>query len=287
MSLAISFSYDSVINALAIFFISTVLYIAYSKQKIKWWDILFLCLSAALLVASKAGIYIFICLMVFIIPIKRFNNKMNYFSAISLVLISCAVFMIVFNLMNIINVSTTPNTVEYVGMAEGPKETYSLTSILNSPGNFIKVFVDTINNKSEFYIFSLFGGYLGWLNVHIPRYIPMITCGLLLVSSFKLENEEQFIKNRTKLLFFIICASLFFAFMVVSYTWTMKNDAIIEGLQGRYFIPILPIFLLIFRNNNLMFKRNIENKLVFAMCIINVMTMLISYQQLISGKFII
>lgn len=286
MSLAISFSYDSVINALAIFFISTVLYIAYSKQKIKWWDILFLCLSAGLLVASKAGIYIFICLMVFIIPIKRFNNKMNYFSAISLVLISCAVFMIVFNLMNIINVSTTPNTVESMDIYTAPKETYSISSIFTSPGNFVKIFVDTINSKSEFYIFSLLGYRLGWININIPIYISLIIGCLLLLSSFRLESEEQFIKNRTKFLFFIICAAVFCMFVIVAYTWTPQGDAIIEGVQGRYFIPILPVFLLIFRNNNLMFKKDIGNKLVFVMCIINVMTMLISYQQLISGNLI-
>lgn len=286
MSLAMSFSYDSVINALAMFFISTVLYIAYNKQKIKWWDILFLCLSAGLLVASKAGIYIFICLMVLIIPIKRFNNKINYFSVISLVFISCATFMIIFNLINIINASTTPNTVELMDVYTAPKETYSIASIFNSPGNFIKIFIDTINNKSEFYIFSLLSYRLGWININIPIYISITMGCLLLLSSFKLESEELFIKSKTKILFFIICAAVFFILMVVSYTWTPQGDPIIEGIQGRYFIPILPIFLLLFRNNNLMFKKDIGNKFVFAMCIINVITMLISFQQLISGNLI-
>lgn len=286
MSLAMSFSYDSVINTLAIFFISTVLYICYSENQIRWWDIALLSASGGLLVAAKAGVYIFICLMILMIPMKRFKKKTDYSLMIVISLASCAVFMIAFNLINVINASTLPNAVESMDAYIAPKQTYSIASIFASPGTFVKIFVDTVNSKSEFYIFSLLGYRLGWLNITIPVYLPMITFVVLLLSSFKLEAECQFIKPRTKFLLGLICAAVFCIFVVVAYTWTPQGESIIEGVQGRYLIPILPIFLLLFRNRNLTFKKDISRKLMYTMCLVNVITLTFSFQQIISGKLI-
>lgn len=284
ISLAISFSYDTVINTLAIFFISTVVYMCYSDKRIRWWDVLSLCLSGGLLAAAKAGVYIFICLIVLIIPIKKAYSRSRYFAIIASILASCMVFTLVFNLMNVITATTQLNTVESVDAYTAAKETYTIASIFAYPKNFIKLFVDTVNNKSEFYIFSLLGYRLGWINITIPTYVSVLTGIIILLSSVKLEDEDQFITARVKFLFCSITMIIFCVFIVVAYTWTPEGDKIIEGVQGRYFIPVLPILLLSLRNSNLTVKRAIDGKLVYSLCLINVITLMFAFQQIVSGS---
>lgn len=284
ISLAISFSYDTVITTLTIFFISTVIYTCYSDKSIRWWDIASLCLSGGLLAAAKAGVYIFICLIVLMIPIKKVGKKSRHFFIIASILASCMIFTLAFNLINVITATTQLNTVESMDVYTAAKETYTISSIFAYPRHFIKMFVDTINNKGEFYIFTLLGNRLGWLNVIIPTYVSMLTGIILLLSSVKLEDEVQFITARTKFLLCAISAIIFFAFVVVAYTWTPQGYEIIEGVQGRYFIPILPIILLSLRNSNLTLKRPIDGKLVYSLCLVNVITLMFAFQQIISGS---
>ena len=46
--------------------------------------------------------------------------------------------------------------------------------------------------------------------------------------------------------------------------WTTRGAQIIEGIQGRYFLPVLPLFLLPLRNSWIRLERNL-GRTVLAM----------------------
>ena len=50
--------------------------------------------------------------------------------------------------------------------------------------------------------------------------------------------------------------------MLVS--WTSRNSMIIEGVQGRYFLPVLPLFLLLLKNETVVLKRDISRGILYA-----------------------
>ena len=50
--------------------------------------------------------------------------------------------------------------------------------------------------------------------------------------------------------------------MLVS--WTSRDSMIIEGVQGRYFLPVLPLFLLLIRNETVVLKRDISRGILYA-----------------------
>ena len=47
-------------------------------------------------------------------------------------------------------------------------------------------------------------------------------------------------------------------------TWTPRDHISIEGVQGRYFIPFMPAFLLVLRNGRLTWNRSAERGLMYA-----------------------
>ena len=50
--------------------------------------------------------------------------------------------------------------------------------------------------------------------------------------------------------------------MLVS--WTSRDSMIIEGVQGRYFLPVLPLFLLLIRNETVVLKRDISRGILYT-----------------------
>jgi hypothetical protein len=50
--------------------------------------------------------------------------------------------------------------------------------------------------------------------------------------------------------------------MLVS--WTGRDSQIIEGIQGRYFLPVLPLLLLLLKNKTVVLKRDISRGILYT-----------------------
>lgn len=59
-----------------------------------------------------------------------------------------------------------------------------------------------------------------------------------------------------------VCAGLILAGMLL--TWTPRGYVSIEGVQGRYFIPLMPALLLVLRNPRLTWDRCAQRGLIYA-----------------------
>jgi uncharacterized membrane protein len=119
----------------------------------------------------------------------------------------------------------------------------------------------------------MLGKYLGWGLIQVPSIYVCSFLTLLVLSIFKEENEGTSMNYKTKLwIAFIVI--LVFALVNVSmlFTWTPMSQPYISGVQGRYLLPILPLVLLLFRNNIITLKRNINNLLIFVICLTQVLT---------------
>ena len=56
--------------------------------------------------------------------------------------------------------------------------------------------------------------------------------------------------------------------------WTPAGSPFIQGVQGRYFISILPLVMLAVRNNTLVLKKDIDRYLVLAGGTANILLLL-------------
>ena len=50
---------------------------------------------------------------------------------------------------------------------------------------------------------------------------------------------------------------------------TYSGSQIILGVQGRYFIPALPLLFLFLRNNTIELKQNFDTKLLYLLSVLN------------------
>lgn len=270
-----SCSYDSIVYAVSFLFISYSIYIAFTKEKIKKRDIFILALAGGILSTCKAGIFIFICFVCLIIPKSKFKNKKTYFAVIAGVILCSISMLLIFNLVKVtkaVTVTSNNNLQNFKSVAG-----YTYKDIIDSPLNFIKVSYNTIRENGDFLFLSTFGAYLSWSTVEpIEVSLVIIICYIVLViiSSFKIQQEDKYLNLKHKILFLLISISTFVAFMVVAFTWTPSSRDVIFGLQGRYYVAFLPLIAFLFRNNIIVLRRNLDKEIMFSICLLQVVTVL-------------
>lgn len=270
---AASFSYDSVINGLSFLYISYCLYFSYSEKEKSKRDIIVLFMSAILLAPLKM-VYVLICAFALIIPKKKFNSNKKYYKILIGLIICVLVSYLFFNLIE--TLSIVNDTDSKSAFSDAPA--YSFGDLITSPTIFIKLFINNLKVCTINFIYLAINGlYL----IHIN---PVYTIGfiiLLVLSSFRSDGEKQYITGMHKLIMLMIVIGIFFAIHVVGFTWTQKGASIIEGVQGRYMIPILPLLFLMLRNSTLIYKKNIDNKLIFSLCFLQLITLWSAFISLI------
>ena len=70
--------------------------------------------------------------------------------------------------------------------------------------------------------------------------------------------------------------------MVFLLTWTPYGSKVIEGTQGRYFLPVLPLVVLLLRNRNLTLKKGIQMNLIMSVGLIQFMVVWEIFQKVIT-----
>lgn len=102
---------------------------------------------------------------------------------------------------------------------------------------------------STFYIASTFGMSLGAWKFDLPNvyfYLAMAMAAIVFV-----RGTEHFnVKKSVRLMSWVIFATVTVGFMTAMFTqWTKPGLNYVDGVQGRYFIPILTLMPLMFSSS--------------------------------------
>ncbi|MCL2539369.1 MAG: DUF2142 domain-containing protein, partial [Oscillospiraceae bacterium] len=114
---------------------------------------------------------------------------------------------------------------------------------------------------------GLVGGRLGEIiaiEIEINWLFVLGLAVLLLASSLADNSDAYVLQKRERRFSLLISLLVFLLFFFGCVTWTPINYDTVFGVQGRYFIPVLPLALLAFRGDNLRFKRQASKGLCFA-----------------------
>ena len=114
--------------------------------------------------------------------------------------------------------------------------------------NFIQMRTDMLNN---------FVGTMGWLDTLLPNTYVNIYLILLLVTALCIADSDNSVDWKRKGFFFILFFTALLTIETAMYIFSsyVAQDKL-YGIQGRYFIPLAPLFLLIFYNNAIAEKLN-------------------------------
>jgi len=119
--------------------------------------------------------------------------------------------------------------------------------VLSNPSAFLDAVIRSIKSFGSFYL-ETFIGKLGWLVSSLPGWVIPLYLIFLLISV--LVNPDGFVPGWKARLFFAgIFIVSFFAIELVMYIgWTPVEAKWVEGIQGRYFIPVAPLAFLLLAN---------------------------------------
>ena len=141
---------------------------------------------------------------------------------------------------------------------------YTVGYFLQNPWKLIQMLANTVADKTEFYLESIVGQKMGWVEIEISRLIFVGFLVLFLVSMLKVRGEKQYVTAGQKWWISIVCLlSMGMILMGMLLTWTPFGYVSIEGVQGRYFTPLLLFASLLGRNDIVLLNKN-KDQAVFC-----------------------
>lgn len=232
-----SLSPDAMTISMAFFYIAYILSLAFSKENhiIDGKKIAILTVLSVIMAMCKI-VYLPLILLLFIIPKEKFKNEKK----IKNIFIIGAI-AVVLNLIWLMVAGI------YLSHFREGDSSIQVISILTNPIKYLQNCLYTVNLNGQDYIYSMFGGELGWGElVQLNSIVPYILCFILIWITI----TDQTIKDKFKLyqkvwitIAAIAVVGLIFTSLYVQWT-TIGSDSVL-GIQGRYFIPILPLVALL------------------------------------------
>ena len=117
---------------------------------------------------------------------------------------------------------------------------------IKNPIKFGQMVLYTINNNSNKYLLSAFGNQLEWGDQVDGTTFVIVFIALTMFVTLTDESIKNKFSNRQKIVLGIITVTVIgLIFCSLYVQWTQIESSEIQGIQGRYFIPIMPIMLLL------------------------------------------
>ena len=246
---AASFSYDCTALGLTFLFIATLLRLKECPGKAKIGEFILLTVTGMLLAPTKL-VYTPLLFLIFLLPARVFGltKKKAFFAKAGMVLAGVLALVLV-QMGNLADTTQASHTLDYADGAPG----YTLGWLLANPKTGAYVFLNTFLEQGSYFIETMFGSYFGWFQIHVPLWTVLPFEFLFLLSCFRRSNEpEQDLLFGEKLWTALLLAgSVFLTLLSMFLFWTPLNNPIILGVQGRYFLPLLPLVMLLVRGKKI------------------------------------
>ena len=225
-----------------------------------------------------AIILLFICLIKYIyavifilgllIPAKKFGSpRRKIYMAIGIVVVG----MLFVGIMNFDMFFNNSGQGEAL-LSWTTDAKYTLNTFLNNPDHGIGILIRTFERKSDYYIGGAIGQTLGWLNFGISS---LLLCGyILLLFLGTLRTEGPYTMNFTSKICCVSYCIIMIGLIYVSllFDHTREISYVVEGIQGRYFLPVFPVFFCALDNNTIVLKKNINNLILIGFVVLSVMS---------------
>ena len=251
----ISYSYDSLLNSSVLLVIGIILNLIYNKDSNKKL-MYFLLFILAIIIGNIKYLYLSVYLLLLYVPGDKKKYKKYLLIGLLIVigvLVGESLLNCIINKTNVVN--ATSNVV---------KET-NISYLLKNPLQLFPIIFNTLVGQTYYYIVGLFG-YFGWFvyrleDFYIIAYVLFII--YLINGSKRIEsNKSSRVINILGLLLSIgaIFGALYFYYSKVGLDY-------VDGVQGRYFIPLLIPFMFVFMPMKNRYELN--NKFIYTF--INIM----------------
>jgi len=269
---AASLSSDAFLNGMSLLFIAYTISCIYERDIVRWRDYIALIVIGVLVAPAKA-VYFPLVFLVLLIS-KRWKEvygRKAWLITASIALVAVASALIFYG----------TRTADIAGVS-GPVANweggynYTISFALAYPIETIVIFLRTFYHWHRILILEVFGMHLSGMSIFVPlRYIYMLML-ICVASAFFGKRDEWHATIKERIVYFVISGIVVvLVFASMFFGWTSDWHDVILGLQGRYFIPLLPLALLIIRTKKLLIPFNaFRNSLIIATVLVQCMIVL-------------
>lgn len=267
LHLAASYSYDAFLMGTCFFFGSWCLYLAYAKPAVQKRDILVLAVLAAAFGPCKM-VYAVIMGFALLIPVKKFGNWKKWAVSAASVLAAFAAAMILVNRGTIANYAVSTDT--YVEWAAEPA--YSFSLIVHNPVMYARVMYDSLVHLGDEWTSQMFGAMLGNLDpvLSVPFVVIAGMAACLALLGIWNAGEALYLGAKQKTWIVFLAAGCLWGLMTAMLiAWTPVSSQVVEGVQGRYLLPVVPFVLMCLKNDRIVRTAGNDDRLIFYMCVMD------------------
>ena len=275
LQMAVSFSYDSTVLALCFLYTGVLLYLTLEAKRVTWHHIVLLALLFAWAAPAKL-VYICLAFTLLIIPTEKFANKYFKYISIAGIILAGAVVILL----------TRFQTVVAIGASDGgmlaEQTTYSLSYLLHNPSKILAIFYGTIIGQGTYYLETMIGQYLGWLEIILPGYIVYGFYTLIILSAIRKVSEKHVLSAGQRLWIFLVIAGVsVLVGAALLFDWTPIESNYVYGVQGRYFLPMLPLLMILCKNYQIEMKESMTRYIAVALYVLQYLTVYHVYVTII------
>ena len=233
-----SISSDGLTLGIILFFVSYVLFLKYNDQeKINKNQFIILTISALVLSLCKI-VYLPLCLLPYIIPQDKFLNKKDKYIKITLLIIFST-------LCNLIWLKVASGYLLETNSGVNPGK--QVEYVLFHPFSYIKTLLITAKETTLLLIYQGMGRFLESLEVDQGTIYPLMSFIILFLISYFENLKSKMFENKNKIITFIILFGTIILICTSLYVqWTPLKHFMVNGLQGRYFLPLMVLVPLLF-----------------------------------------
>lgn len=288
---AASISYDVMINGLSLVIIALSLALLYQVEgeaasndasmsdtsALKMKDYVIYTLAIGFLVPTKGHAYMLLAVFPVWALVKILWNKRKA-SGEKLFAKGSVERKILYVLVGVVLINLVVLLVRNISGSSGPaatifephiidwcdEEGYYVDVLMENPDLRFQVFYKTVATYFDEYWAETFGNALGWMNIEVPPVFIYTWFLLMAVLFMKRKQEKMLTTTGDKVVLFgVFALTVGFVIAGMLFGWTPMVYNYVLGVQGRYFLPVLALPLLIMRTDKIEIDEKYDGDLCF------------------------
>ena len=267
----ISYSYDGLVNAFSLFFLYLTMK-NFEDDKYKILDYILLVLGTLYIMCTKL-IYVPLILPLFF---NKVLVKMDMKSKIKWIVMLVSILLVSYLFYNYWGTYSNKIynlTSELMKTSEGTNYYY----ITHNPLAILDIARNTFGMYGEFYLQSTLG-YFGWFIYKFDNIIYLIYLVMFVIIITNKDYIESKLNIKHRIISILCCLVSFgLVFAAMYFTWSIYKLEYVDGVQGRYFLPLIGLFTLaLATKHKINYKLN-EKDLYTFINIMLLLTIIISF----------
>ena len=279
LHLAGSLSYDAGILGTSFLLTAEILHLRYGEAELKGRDMLLLILLTAALGPCKM-VYAPLVLLFCLVPAERCGGRKKKLLCFAALL---AALMLAMLLVNAEIIRAYASAGRELSAASGAAEDaapalvdaragYTVSELIRRPVFIARMVLNSFSLQSGMLLTGMIGMQLGNMDplLGAPFFVVLLYMGGLLLLSLREEWEAERLSLKTRGAF--VSISLVVILLIAGallISWTTREAAMIEGIQGRYFLPLLPLLLAAAGTGGIRLRRGLKLRVLQCFIILD------------------